>query len=205
MYKSVRETGTGGCIVYGKRIGLGVWLACLTFVTASPALGQAQDDFARNGAYLGLAGSVGIFPEEEDDIDDVGGDVDTALGLNARAGYRVHPHFAAEAEFEWVNADIEFGGNDAGDFDTLVGTVNGKAFALTGRFQPFAMIGIGAMGVHGDEDSGDSGFAARFGGGIDIYITRNFYGAVDASYVLPTGDVDDFDLVSIGWGFGYRF
>ena len=39
----------------------------------------------------------------------------------------------------------------------------------------------------------------------DVYITRNFYAAVDASYVLPTGDVDDFDLVSIGWGLGYRF
>jgi opacity protein-like surface antigen len=191
--------------VYGKRIGLGAWLACLTFVTASPALGQAQDDFARNGAYLGLAGSVGIFPEAEDDLDDVGGDVDTGLGLNARAGYRVHPHFAAEAEFEWVHSSIEFAGADV-DFDTFVGTVNGKGFLLTGRFQPFAMIGIGGLGVDGEGDSGgDSGFAARFGGGIDIYITRNFYGAVDASYVLPTGDVDDFDLVSIGWGFGYRF
>lgn len=59
--------------------------------------------------------------------------------------------------------------------------------------------------MRGDGDSGESGFAARFGGGIDIYITRNFYGALDASYVLPTGDVDDFDMVSIGWGFGYRF
>ena len=83
--------------------------------------------------------------------------------------------------------------------------MNGKAFVLTERFQPFLMIGLGGMGVRGDADSGDSGFAARFGGGIDIYITRSFYGALDASYVLPTGDVDDFDLVSIGWGFGFRF
>jgi opacity protein-like surface antigen len=184
-------------------VGFGT-LLCLALFASSPVGAQAQDDFARNGAYLGLAGSVGIFPEAEDDLDDVGGDVDTGLGLNARAGYRVHPHFAAEAEFEWVHSSIEFAGSDA-DFDTFVGTVNGKAFLLTGRFQPFAMIGIGGLGVHGEGDSGDSGFAARFGGGLDVYITRNFYGAIDASYVLPTGDVDDFDLVSIGWGFGYRF
>jgi opacity protein-like surface antigen len=188
-------------------VSFGALGAALALFATSPALAQS-DDYARNGAYLGLAGSVGIFPELEDDLDDVPGvdaDVDTGLGLNARAGYRFHPHIAAEAEFEWVNADIEVSGNDVGDFDTFVGTVNGKAFLLTGRFQPFAMIGIGAMGVRGDGDSGDSGFAARFGGGLDFYITRNFTAAIDASYVLPTGDVDDFDLVSIGWGFGYRF
>jgi opacity protein-like surface antigen len=185
-------------------IALGISLACVVFL-AAPVWAQAQDDFGRMGPYLGLAGSVGIFPELDDDLDDIGGDVEAGLGLNARAGYRVHPHFAAEAEFEWVNADIEVSGNDAGDFDTFIGTVNGKAFLLTERFQPFAMIGLGGLGVRGDGDSGDSGFAARFGGGIDVYITRNFYGAVDASYVLPAGDVDDFDMVSIGWGFGYRF
>jgi opacity protein-like surface antigen len=178
--------------------------AALALFTTSPALAQS-DDFARNGGYLGLAGSVGVFPELEDDADDFGADVDTGLGLNARAGYRFHPHIAAEAEFEWVRSAIEFGGADV-DFDTLVGTVNAKAFLLTERFQPFVMVGIGGMGVVVDDaDASDSGFAARFGGGIDIYITRNFYGAIDASYVLPTGDVDDFDLVSIGWGFGYRF
>jgi OOP family OmpA-OmpF porin len=188
----------------GNPIGCGALLSALIFFAALPALAQAQDDFARSGAYLGLAGSVGIFPELEDDLDDVGGDVDTGLGLNARAGYRFHPHVSVEAEFEWVRSSFEFLGSDV-DFDTYVGTVNGKAFLLTGRFQPFATIGIGGLGVRGDGDSGDSGFAARFGGGLDVYITRNFYAAIDAGYVLPTGDVDDFDLVSIGWGFGYRF
>jgi hypothetical protein len=45
----------------------------------------------------------------------------------------------------------------------------------------------------------------RFGLGTDIYITRNFYAALDVSYVLPADDVEKLDFVSIGWGFGYRF
>ncbi len=33
-------------------------------------------------------------------------------------------------------------------------------------------------------------FAARFGGGVDLYLNRNFVVALDADYVLPTGDLD---------------
>jgi hypothetical protein len=48
-------------------------------------------------------------------------------------------------------------------------------------------------------------FAARFGGGIDLYATKHVVLSVEAEYVLPTGDVKDLDYISIGWGFQYRF
>ncbi len=50
-----------------------------------------------------------------------------------------------------------------------------------------------------------TGFAARFGGGIDIYATENFVVAFVVDYVFPAGDVKDLDYVSVGWGFQYRF
>ena len=186
------------------------WLGALLACMAVPADADAQD-YARNGAYLGLAGSVGIYTEAEDDLEDVFGnaDIDPALGLNVRAGYRMHPHFALEGEFEWLSeADIEVGGQDVATVESFTGTANGKAYLLTGRVQPFALIGIGGMGVRvegGGGSEAEGGFAARFGGGVDVYITENFLAAIDASYVLPTGDVDGADFVSIGWGFGYRF
>ena len=51
----------------------------------------------------------------------------------------------------------------------------------------------------------DEDFAARFGGGIDFYVTEKIGVSLDGSYVLPTGDLKDFDYFSIAWGFQYRF
>ena len=48
-------------------------------------------------------------------------------------------------------------------------------------------------------------FAARFGGGVDLYLNRNFVVALDTSYVLPTGDLDGLDHVSFSLGLQYRF
>jgi hypothetical protein len=48
-------------------------------------------------------------------------------------------------------------------------------------------------------------FAARFGGGVDIYFNPNIAVVIDAGYVLPTGDLDGLDYVSFSVGFQYRF
>ena len=184
------------------------WIALVLSALAAPLAARAQDDFGRTGPYLGLAGSLGIYTRIENELDDLGIDVDVEepLGANARVGYRFHPHVSAEAEVEWLSdADIDVdGGGTAGNFQTITSTANAKAFLLTGRVQPFALIGLGAMVAEAGGDA-EWDFAARFGLGGDIYITRNFYAALDVSYVLPVDDVEKLDFVSIGWGFGYRF
>ena len=48
-------------------------------------------------------------------------------------------------------------------------------------------------------------FAMRFGGGIDLYATKNVVVSLEADYVLPVSSLSDLDYVSIGWGFQYRF
>jgi hypothetical protein len=48
--------------------------------------------------------------------------------------------------------------------------------------------------------------AARFGAGLDVYVTRNIAINVDASYVRPMStEFDDLDYLSVGWGLLYRF
>jgi len=46
---------------------------------------------------------------------------------------------------------------------------------------------------------------ARFGGGLDFYITESIVASAGVDYLLPTGDVEDLDYVSFGWGLQYRF
>ncbi len=47
--------------------------------------------------------------------------------------------------------------------------------------------------------------AARFGGGLDFYITENWVATGEVSYLMPTGKLDDLDYYSIGIGLQYRF
>jgi opacity protein-like surface antigen len=174
--------------------------ACLALFWALPAAAQV-DDYARNGPYLGLAGTWASYVDADG--------VDDPLGLNVRAGYRFHPHIAGELEFEWLSeADIE---NTGLTLESFAFTANGKLYPLTGRLQPFGVIGLGLMNAEvssdaifgGSED--ETEFAMRFGAGLDFYFTRNFLGSLDFSYVLPTGDLDEVDYIRFGWGFGYRF
>ena len=45
----------------------------------------------------------------------------------------------------------------------------------------------------------------RFGAGLDIYFTETWAAELGVKYVLPFGDVDDIDYVSVGLGLKYRF
>ena len=94
----------------------------------------------------------------------------------------------------------------------MVVTANVKGYFLTGRYQPFLLVGGGgmtaeakvrALGLSASERL--NGFAMRFGGGIDLYATKHVVVSVGTDYVLPFGDLKDLDYISIGWGFEYRF
>ena len=195
----------------GRTLALGFALVCL----AAGAV-YAQVDYARNGFYVGLGGTYAIDAAAQDALGDaVPGydvDIDDMLGLNTRVGYRFHPNFSAEAHFEWLDkTDISAEGIKAATLWYWTLSADVKAFLLRGRFQPFALVGTGLMYAKAKEAMGyglsasDVDFAARFGGGIDIYATKSIVVSVDASYVLPTGSLEDLDYVSIGWGLQYRF
>ena len=74
-----------------------------------------------------------------------------------------------------------------------------------------ALVGIGVLkgelsGLGGlDVSTSETGFAARFGGGVDIYFSEHFAAVLDLTYVLGTGDVDQLDYVSFGWGLMLQF
>ncbi len=175
-----------------------------------------DNPYARNGIYVGLAGAVGVDVAAKDELENqlrARVDVKEAIGLQFHLGYRFHPRIAAEYQFEWItDADIDIEGVPFGTaalkLERWTNTANAKAYLGTGSVQPFLLVGLGLMHVEVD-GSGVSekehGFAARFGGGLEVYATEHIVIDVNASYVLPAGDVDDFDYVSVGWGFLVRF
>ncbi|MCA9473209.1 MAG: porin family protein [Nitrospira sp.] len=175
----------------------------------SSALAMAQgneehSEFARNGFYIGGGGMYAL--EEFNDTGVLS--FKDSEGFNFRLGYRFHPHFAIEAEGERV---IGFDLKQATlDIETWTATLNAKVFALTGRIQPFGLVGIGAMTATADSsllrsNITETGIAARFGGGADFYLTPNWLINAEITYVAPGGDVDDLDYVALGGGIQFRF
>lgn len=189
-------------------------MAIVTIAITSASLPVAAEDegpdYARLGFYVGAGAEGGEFT----DLGLGSGlDADTGAGFNVFAGYRAHAYVSAELEFEMLpEIDIKASGfGKFAEIETWAITGNVKAFPLTGRIQPFALVGIGAL--HGKLkdsvgfglDESDAGFAARFGGGLDVYATEHVVVWARSTYVLPTGDVSDVDYVSFGGGLQYRF
>ena len=204
----------------------------LSIVCASVALTTEEDaeqgEFARRGWLIGVAGSYAIetFKDDaESDLQDGFGptaslSVDNSLGFNGRVGYRCHRWFSAEVEVEWLDrfktdASVAGFSNIQIDIEPIVVTTNIKGYFLTGRYQPFLLVGGGVMTAEAKLQSPappgaprsitENDFTMRFGGGIDLYATKNVVVSLEVDYVLPVSSLSDVDYISIGWGFQYRF
>ncbi len=185
-----------------KRLYLGLTLVAMIGI---PAGALAENDYGRSGFYLGVGLGLGW-----ERFEDTGGfsDFYNGIGLDGWAGYRFDPHFAAELQLEYLDRfNTSFMGVNI-DTDVLAFTGNLKAYLMTGRVQPFAVVGIGFLRAESEFlgiSVSDTDLAARFGGGVDLYDSPNVSFGATVSYVLTTGDVDGFDYVSLVLAFQYRF
>jgi hypothetical protein len=182
-------------------------------------------DYGREGGYVGLGGTYLFESFDTDDIEDdiedglaaagfpgvnASVDVDDTWGLNARLGGRFGSWFAMELVGDWfdeADVDVDLSGAGPGvsaDVEAWAVTYNLKGYLLTGRVQPYVLAGGGYLDIDADEvDAGD--FTWRLGGGYDFYTTENIVLNLEAAYYVPTGDVRDFDFITVGLGLLYRF
>lgn len=167
------------------------------------ALGSAAhaQDFARIGTYGQLNGVASI-----DNFDGVPSSAfDTAIGVSARLGYRFNPNLAVEGQVEY-SGDFACCG---ADLTATVVTLNARYYLMTERVQPYVMAGLGgafgSFDAPGFGSADDSGFAIKFGGGLDYYLSESWGLTGEFAYNIGTGDMDNFDYFGIGWGAFVRF
>ena len=164
---------------------------------------EEELEYARTGPYIGLGGVYAI------ELFDGGMNVDNSNGFHVRAGYRVHPHVAVEARYEhYLNFETD---PLPGHFEGWSVTANVKGFILTGRWQPYVLFGMGYLDINypgpnrvGDARPGDD-FAMRFGMGMDAHLTEHISIGPEIAYVLPVGDAEDLDFLTIGLGLQFNF
>lgn len=177
---------------------------------AAPAPVVAEEpevDYAAPGPYIGIGGQYAIEFFDAGPID-----ASNSSGFHVEAGYRVIPNLAVEARYEnYTEFDTDDTvGRNGGHISGWSLTANAKAYALTGRFQPYGLIGLGYINMDPDRNSveGDNGaFAMRFGGGLEAHITENISMGPELAYVLPisSDDIEDLDFLTVGLGIRYIF
>lgn len=166
----------------------------------------APIDYARTGPYLGV-GTLYAVELFDDAVANTGVRTDNSWGFHLKGGWRLHPNLALELRYDWMHEfDL-----DPGFIDAWLLTGNVKGYILTGRFQPYALVGMGYLAANGSGGNnpgaahvGDD-FALRFGAGMDAYVTEHIVLGPEIAYVLPTGDAQDLDMLTVSLGAAYRF
>jgi opacity protein-like surface antigen len=185
-------------------------------------------DIFTNQPRLGLEPTPG--PETTASADDT-------WSIKGRGGYRCHSRYSVGATIESFGGfDTDWSGalgRGGADIDIFAATVDVKGYLLTGRYQPYLLLGGGTMHVktkvtnptgivttYPNEDPPPDNFAItgpiiqsrqytdfvfRFGGGLDVFATDHVVVNLDANYLLPLGQVSGVGMFTIGAGIEYRF
>lgn len=159
-------------------------------------------DPARSGPMFGLGAGYAL-----DNFSGLGADPDGSAAYNAHIGYRFNPRFATELQIERYHK-FNF---DGGDVDGWAVGMNGKGYILTGRYQPFVLIGVNYLKLSTTDtrpgfktSKTDDEAAMRFGAGLDVYATDKLVVTTDISYMLGMGQVQGYDIVMFSLGFLFR-
>ena len=194
---------------------------CISMTAQAFALPLENEDLDRPRFYLGIDALVGI---EDLDVGSqpVGGSfvnvdiTDQNWGGGMRAGYRFHPHLAAELQGQY-NGLYEVRGNtvgrpNLGSVEIITSTANLKAYALRGPIQPYALGGIGIMWADTEDrvsgtklPRGDVEFAGRGGLGVDFYLSPILAVNLEGSYVAGTGGLAGYGVAALGAGVQWHF
>jgi opacity protein-like surface antigen len=182
-----------------------------------------DDEYNRLGGYIGVGASRSIEQITGtlgDAVNPLPAQVGDTWGANARAGYRFHKYLAAEVEYEWMkDFPMWVAHTNIGKLQTQTATANLKIIAPYGAFQPYLLVGAGAIFTTVSHQPGglpidftNGAFAARFGAGLDYWITPNVslnLGAEmnvnSANISSPLGTSRGLDYFAGQFGFGYRF
>ena len=134
----------------------------------------------------------------------------TFLGAGFSGGYRFAPRWALDFSIDWARSDLWADVVIATEtqrirtrlkvegLETGFASVNARFYILTGRLQPFALAGVGAVMATPIDLAGNKknvyGFSSKLGGGFDYYVTRHFAVTGLVSYDFATGDTGESDL-----------
>jgi opacity protein-like surface antigen len=138
--------------------------------------------------------------------------IDNSWGFNVFAGYWWFKHVAFEGNYNWY-ADFDGEAADNRNFDVSIWTamLDVRVFSPSlwqDRIFPYVRAGGGWMDVEIDAqrvNSDESDWAYNFGLGVDVFVTHQLSLGLDGKRVWGTGDVSDFNHLTITLRAAYHF
>jgi len=207
----------------------GLLIAVAVFSSALAHAQEGEPDYARNGAYVSARVTFAVPTSLEDPLQAFENSrnppsqspivrTDARVGVDGTVGYRFHPRVAAEWQVQWINGlsgTIDDNQKIYRGYTIMTGA-NARGFILTGRFQPFLLLGGGYMQTSVTKDDRrlpdtstltSKGGYVRFGGGFDAYFTEHWAFTLGADYILAIGDdgLEEVRNVNVNVGAMYRF
>ena len=210
------------------------FVTCVALITLVAAGASTADEVSstRSGGYLGVSvfGGLPLWDSDEIILATPEGPLrrtDSAVGFGVRAGWRVHPLLALEAQYEWVNdINIRVRNRTCAEIGMQSVTGNAKLFLPFEAVHPYALAGVGA--VFHDVQVNDttfprratcttdpsftnrgqsSEFTGRVGAGFDLYLHRNVL--LNLEYTVLLNEEETLSslvpMMSIGAGLQFRF
>lgn len=204
------------------------------------------EDSTRSGPYIGLSAAGALpmtdggqfvaapsdgflLPSSCCDYSDTR--TQPAIGLNARAGWRILRYLAAEVQYEWApEIKTRLQGSTIGKIETQVITANVRLIAPFDSLQPYLLAGVGAARYQSEtlpleidnsnprvdppanlvqpySKQTEWDLAGRLGAGLDMYVTQHLVVNVEISGVLSDKELMDerWSYISVSGGLQYRF
>lgn len=200
-----------------RKLTIAVTTALLVFTAGTV---HAEDEavaasYTGNAPYVSLGG---VFAFENVSGSAQGnGNIGNSGGYDLRAGYNLFEMFAAEIQWQsLLNFDRSgfdpVTNSDLSSLEARMLSFNGRFSPLSGRVQPYGLMGLGWVNVRSDRQAVDvsqSAFGMRFALGVAAYLTERTGVALEAAYILPLtgtlGGGDSFDMIPLTASIFFRF
>jgi opacity protein-like surface antigen len=178
---------------------LAIWLG------AGPAAAEGEEAF-EPGFYFGL-GAVYAFENFSFTSDNLGmapgllpsgldPAFDDSAGAHALLGYRALEWLGVDFQYEFLEGYDSTRGKPDVEIDSHLFVLNAKLYPIQGRWQPYALAGMGAQLINSEAVDvktvkkpfeTDLGFVGRVGGGLAFNATRHFLIELEGAYQMAEG------------------
>lgn len=186
----------------------------LVFVTGSQAMAQDEDeavDATLTGWYVG--GSATGAPENFSR----GVDSTSGFGGGITVGHRASEFLSFELEMSWLDhfkAKPQAAGQTKSDIDIWESTINFRMhFPIEDSpIEPYITYGVGMMDIETRDNANQplgrinhSDLMIKGGAGVSYQVDNALSLFAAGTYVLPLGNIKEFDHAAFSVGFLYKF